>query len=295
MITDAARQVVQRHDYLPFGEEWGNQPPDKRLFAGKEWDPESGLTYFGGRYYVGGSGSTPGLGRFMTTDPVLDIEQALDDPQRWNRYAYGLNNPLRNVDPDGRDTSDLAVGFAQGIWNTARGMVTLPYALVIDPGGVASGFAQDVRLLGYGIAHPGEVLDTYVSLATSANDADQRALGAAIGEGAAVAALVLAPTAKGTSAGASIGPKPGSAGGPGAGKLFSQATKDAARAESANCVFCGTPTTRGRGATQSNIDHAIPKSRRGNNTLENAQNTCRDCNLRKGTRTTEEYLNEQEF
>ena len=28
----------------------------------------------------------------------------------------------------------------------------------------------------------------------------------------------------------------------------------------------------------------------GNNTLENAQNTCRDCNLDKATQTTTEYL-----
>lgn len=85
-------------------------------------------------------------------------------------------------------------------------------------------------------------------------------------------------------------PKVGSEGGPGAGKQFSQKTKDAARAESNDtCVFCGTETNRTPGATQSNIDHAIPKSRGGNNTLDNAQNTCRTCNQQKGTKTTEEF------
>ena len=43
--------------------------------------------------------------------------------------------------------------------------------------------------------------------------------------------------------------------------------------------------------TQRNTDHAMPKARGGNNTLENAQNTCRSCNLQKGTKTTEEYIN----
>ena len=87
------------------------------------------------------------------------------------------------------------------------------------------------------------------------------------------------------------GPKVGSAGGPGAGKRFAETTKDAAETQAGGqCVFCGRETTRTPGGTQRNTDHAIPKSRSGNNTLDNAQNTCRDCNLDKGTQTTQEYL-----
>jgi hypothetical protein len=86
-------------------------------------------------------------------------------------------------------------------------------------------------------------------------------------------------------------PKPGSAGGPSAGKRFPESVKDKEREQSGNrCVFCGEETTREPGPNQSNIDHAQPKSRGGNNTPDNAQNTCRTCNLDKGTRTTEEYL-----
>ncbi|MFP5246226.1 MAG: HNH endonuclease [Thermoanaerobaculia bacterium] len=55
-------------------------------------------------------------------------------------------------------------------------------------------------------------------------------------------------------------------------------------------MFCGTETTRSRGPNQSNIDHAIAKARDGNNTLLNAQNTCRTCNLRKAVKSTLEYL-----
>jgi RHS repeat-associated protein len=184
--------VVRRHDYYPFGEEAAPTAAEDPLrFAGKERDVETGSDYFGARYYASR------VGRFTTVDPFLDQEAALTNPQRWNRYAYGLNNPLRNVDPDGRDTIDLAIGFGQGIWNTAKGMVTLPYTLVTDPGSVASAFAQDIRLLGHGIRNPGEVVDAYVSLSVSSNDADQRTLGAAIGQGTAVAALALAPAAKG--------------------------------------------------------------------------------------------------
>jgi hypothetical protein len=86
-------------------------------------------------------------------------------------------------------------------------------------------------------------------------------------------------------------PKPGSRGGPGAGKSFPQSVKDQARSESGNkCVFCGKSTTRESGPTQSNIDHSIPKSQGGNNTIQNAQNTCRTCNLQKGAQTSMQFI-----
>ena len=73
----------------------GDQP---KRFTGKERDEETGLDYFGARYY----GSK--LGRFTTVDPVYTWKENLVDPQRWNRYAYALNNPLKYVDPNGEDT-----------------------------------------------------------------------------------------------------------------------------------------------------------------------------------------------
>ncbi len=57
---------------------------------------------------------------------MLDAEGAMTDPQRWNRYVYVRNNPLRYTDPDGRDTLDLAIGFVVGIGRTAGNMVYAP-------------------------------------------------------------------------------------------------------------------------------------------------------------------------
>src|ERR1044071_483612 len=68
MTTDASGNVVERYDFLPFGETWGTPTtPDVRQFAGKERDAETGLDYFGARYYRGASG------RFLSVDPALDI------------------------------------------------------------------------------------------------------------------------------------------------------------------------------------------------------------------------------
>ncbi|MGB8834286.1 MAG: HNH endonuclease signature motif containing protein, partial [Candidatus Sulfotelmatobacter sp.] len=77
-----------------------------------------------------------------------------------------------------------------------------------------------------------------------------------------------------------------SAGGPGAGKRFSQSAKDkAAEAAGDRCVYCGRDTVRrGKGGDAQQTDHGVAKSRGGNNTLDNANNACRDCNLKKGTK-----------
>ena len=79
-------------------------------FTGKELDG-SGLYYFGARYY------DKGLGRWLTTDPVLNMDGMrynipdpkvnpraalnLHNPQDLNPYVYCTNNPLRYVDNNG--------------------------------------------------------------------------------------------------------------------------------------------------------------------------------------------------
>ncbi|MFO0780977.1 MAG: HNH endonuclease [Candidatus Gracilibacteria bacterium] len=85
--------------------------------------------------------------------------------------------------------------------------------------------------------------------------------------------------------------KPGSSGEEGAGQPFSKSVKNAVHKQNENCVFCGTKTTDSSGPTQTNIDHAIPRARGGDNTLNNAQNTCRTCNLKKGMMDSFEFIN----
>jgi RHS repeat-associated protein len=62
--------------------------------TGKERDAETGLDYFGARYFSGAQG------RFTSPDSPFN-DQHPDDPQSWNLYSYGRNNPLNGIDPDG--------------------------------------------------------------------------------------------------------------------------------------------------------------------------------------------------
>ena len=76
---------------------WSNEPNMRPLSPGKERDTESGLDYMDARYY----GSS--MGRFMSPDPLMATPERLLDPQEWNMYSYGRNNPLSFSDPTGLD------------------------------------------------------------------------------------------------------------------------------------------------------------------------------------------------
>jgi RHS repeat-associated protein len=70
---------------------------------GKERDAETGLDYFGARYF------SAAQGRFASPDPLLNSGRPWE-PQSWNRYAYVLNNPLRFTDPIGLWEWDASLG-----------------------------------------------------------------------------------------------------------------------------------------------------------------------------------------
>lgn len=118
MVLDKSGTLanVKRHDYLPFGEEItgtqglrsttpGYNAPDgvRQKFTQQERDSETGLDYFGARYYASVQG------RFTSCDPLL-ASGRIEAPQTWNRYAYSLNSPLRYVDPTGMFEWDASLG-----------------------------------------------------------------------------------------------------------------------------------------------------------------------------------------
>ena len=75
-------------------------------YTGKERDAESGLDYFGARYYASS------MGRWTSPDwadkPEAVPYSSLDNPQSLNLYEYVGNNPLSQADPDGHCCWDKA-------------------------------------------------------------------------------------------------------------------------------------------------------------------------------------------
>lgn len=115
---------------------------------------ETGLDYFGARYFSGAQG------RFTSPDLPL-IDQHPEDPQSWNLYSYARNNPLKYTDStghcvDSKSWSDLgqcladsAIGAAKFAYNnTAVPAANLTNAVVdaaLAPTGFQFGSVQPLE------------------------------------------------------------------------------------------------------------------------------------------------------
>jgi RHS repeat-associated protein len=96
MEFSAGGWPVWKGQFAPFGQELDSQfTANNYKFTGKERDAESGLDYFGARYM------SSSMGRFMSPDPSR-LSIMPNNPQTWNRYTYGSNNPLRFKDDNGK-------------------------------------------------------------------------------------------------------------------------------------------------------------------------------------------------
>ena len=153
LITGNGGAELSRHTYHPFGEEIapGTGAREKKQFTGHERDSES-LDYMHARFYA------PFMGRFLSVDPVMDPEEYLPEPQRWNRYAYATNNPLKNVDPDGKRTRVFIVssggdlfsrqGHAALYVETPRGNAGVSLGTTVDFSHGAQGFINEYTAQG---------------------------------------------------------------------------------------------------------------------------------------------------
>jgi RHS repeat-associated protein len=88
-------ETVQHVEYVPFGEvfieERNNTWNTPYLFNAKELDEETGLYYYGARYYDARSSL------WLSTDPLQEKYPNVSS------YAYCVQNPVKFVDPDGRE------------------------------------------------------------------------------------------------------------------------------------------------------------------------------------------------
>ena len=92
-ITDKDGNAVQYIAYKPFGEtlidEHAVSYDSPWKFNGKEWDSETGLYYYGARYYE------PEVGLWMSVDPLCEMNPDMSP------YNFVGNNPLNRIDPWG--------------------------------------------------------------------------------------------------------------------------------------------------------------------------------------------------
>jgi len=97
-ITDKAGRPYQYFHYAAFGEvlvqkdaNYGNFD-SRYTFNAKEFDKETGLGYYGARYY------NPMTSVWLSVDPLSNHPNQVDK----SPYAFSWNNPVMLVDPDGR-------------------------------------------------------------------------------------------------------------------------------------------------------------------------------------------------
>jgi len=93
-ITNLDGEVVQHIEYVPFGEvfieERNNTWNTPYLFNAKEYDEETGMYYYGARYYE------PRISLWMSVDPLAEEYSSLSS------YSYCANNPINSVDVKGK-------------------------------------------------------------------------------------------------------------------------------------------------------------------------------------------------
>ena len=106
-VTDSLGNTIQQVEYTPWGEVFVEQRSGNSdfstpyLFNGKELDEETGLYYYGARYY------DPKMSVWYSTDPMQ-----MDYP--WvSTYGYCLGNPINSLDSEGN-----RVIFINGYYNT---------------------------------------------------------------------------------------------------------------------------------------------------------------------------------
>ena len=109
-ITDHNGEVVQFACYLPYGEALADEhtltDTQPYKFSGKELDGETGLYYFGARYY------NPKLALWYGVDPLAEKAFAV------SAYCYAFSSPVNLTDPDGRwpkPSLGFKLGFNLGI------------------------------------------------------------------------------------------------------------------------------------------------------------------------------------
>jgi RHS repeat-associated protein len=117
--SNTTTEILNENHYYPFGMnmayDWTNNNAsgmsvdNKYQYNGKEMNDDFGLNWndYGARWY------DASVGRWWSVDPLADKYH------RWSGYNYGVDNPVRFIDPDGMRVLPLSTlkGDALTIFN----------------------------------------------------------------------------------------------------------------------------------------------------------------------------------
>lgn len=95
--TDASGKITATFDYTPYGATALGSPPNGPGYTSHVNDSETSLVYMQARYY------DPATARFLSVDPV---KQNAGNASAFNQYEYASDNPIINVDPNGKQDED---------------------------------------------------------------------------------------------------------------------------------------------------------------------------------------------
>lgn len=125
-VTDASAAVVSTLRYDPYGkvvERTGAGVAEPLGFTGGVVEQSSSLLYLQARYYQ------PGLGRFVSTDPIV---QDVYNPITWSPYTYCADNPASYVDPTGMGLFSFLGNVVSDVVNFVGGAVKAVVSVVTD-------------------------------------------------------------------------------------------------------------------------------------------------------------------
>ncbi len=101
-VVDQSANVIQATDYYPYGLpfQYNSLEKNRYLYNNKEIQNQSLGSVFLGTYDYGARFYDPELGRWHSVDPLAD------NAPGWTPYNAMWNNPILNIDPDGRWAGD---------------------------------------------------------------------------------------------------------------------------------------------------------------------------------------------
>ena len=118
-VSDASATVVWRAEVWPFGQGLATSSDTAQRFLDEPRVDDISLSE--GVYHLGVRTHDPLSGRFLTTDPLSLTLVPLENPQQFNRFSYGLNNPDRFSDLSGAQPVDRRIVESSSARNQDKG------------------------------------------------------------------------------------------------------------------------------------------------------------------------------